>query len=49
MLKLHELLYFLQRGVEESFAIQTLSTKSDEMWFPTLFELENAGILRENP
>ena len=41
-----DLEYLVERGVEARFAIKTLNTDSDDMWFPRRSELEAAGVIR---
>tara|TARA_B100000575_G_C22990042_1_gene570905 strand:- start:328 stop:945 length:618 start_codon:yes stop_codon:yes gene_type:complete len=39
--------FLLERNVEPYFAIKTLSTASDDMWYPRRKELIQAGVLRD--
>lgn len=42
---LHNLQYFVERGVDAGFAIKTMKATSDDMWYPRRKELEAAGVI----
>jgi len=42
-----ELEYFLERGVDARFAIQSIRDRGDDIWYPRRRELTRAGVLRE--
>ncbi|MEK0162432.1 ATP-dependent Clp protease proteolytic subunit [Phaeobacter sp. JH18-32] len=41
--------YMMQRGVDPAFAIETLKTEPEDVWYPTRLRLMAAGVLREKP
>ncbi|AUQ75478.1 ATP-dependent Clp protease proteolytic subunit [Phaeobacter piscinae] len=41
--------YMMQRGVDPAFAIETLKTNPEDVWYPTRLRLMAAGVLRETP
>ena len=46
--EIHEqLIYMVNRGVEPVFAIETLKTTADGMWYPYRIRLLAAGVLTE--
>ena len=40
--------YLISRGVDPHFAIETLKAEKDDMWVPSIFDLEAAGVVNEN-
>ncbi|WP_096740479.1 ATP-dependent Clp protease proteolytic subunit [Phaeobacter porticola] len=41
--------YMMRHGVDPVFAIETLKTAPEEVWYPTRLRLMAAGVLREKP
>jgi hypothetical protein len=37
--------YLIQRGVSVDFALRTLTTSGDDMWYPSMEELAEAGVI----
>lgn len=42
-----ELGFLLERGVDARFAIKTLQSDSDDMWYPRRAELKKAGVISD--